>query len=232
MRISLRFFLVACVLACLLVAWGGLMHQESSTLATLKGNNERRWESFSNEGGHPGDDIGGIRFDGNGNCVSAQVRDLRGLEILLEKEGVCRTLPSLSIFGPEAFAEFDPRSFPALERVSISGIAIDESTLQRLQPMERLRELNVSDFIQNPVSALHVLRDFKNLQELTIRSDQIPSLDSFPDLPQLNLLTVDCAGLPDESVEVFTRRFSKCLVSVNVRPYPPREAEDDEASSR
>ncbi|TWT93259.1 hypothetical protein Pla52n_59190 [Stieleria varia] len=193
-----------------------------------KGGNERRWESFADEGGYSGDNVGGISFDGNGDCIMANVRDRRGYEKLLTRRSVCQTLPSLMIYGPEAFTKFDPQTFPSLERVSLGGITIDEPTLQKLQQIANLRELSISDFSHDPVNSLHVLRTFDNLRSLAIRSDQISSLSDFPDLPQLRFLTVDCAELTEEAVEEFTNRFSKCVVSINVEPYRIKEIDNGE----
>ena len=219
-RFSLKLFLLVCLLSSMLVAWIAIGRMQLHDESTHAKSQQFSWTSFSESGGHAGDEIGGFRTDGNGVITHAHVRDAYGFDVLADFAGGCERLPSLLIYGPEAYASFKPEDFRGLEQLTIAGVPLSSDSLQSLVSLPNLRKLALSDFTNDPnsdpVSSLQALTELSTLRDLKLESEMLDGLSSFPDLQRIERMVIYHPGAQPKDLQNLRQHLPDCNIRINV----------------
>src|SRR5262245_8543892 len=114
-RITLRFFLLICTAASLLIAWVGLIYQREIFAKRTQGTNYE-WKRLGSQSG--------LWVNDNGEVAGADIRNAEDWAILSERNVELSDLEYLSIDSPDAFGTFQPREFPNIKKIQLTNVNV------------------------------------------------------------------------------------------------------------
>jgi hypothetical protein len=204
-RVSLRMFLLLCTGTGLILAWFGLTLQRRG-LESHSGGKLYTYKRIDNSALLLGNSVRGV-------MEGAEVTGATGMMALAAQQEVCSQLEFVRMHTAEVLDAFQPRMFPNVKSVALYTFDVQSGAIRKLRELPALQSVWISDVDHDPAAALNELLEVPRLRHLTLRVGAGYSWKEFPQLQQLEMLTVISPRLSGEELRRLHEQLPHCNVS-------------------